>query len=102
MTAPELEEQTTTEEGAEAAEEKVKMALDVKVDKPSACQRHVTVAVSREDINRYFKDAFDELVPKAELPGFRAGRAPRKLVESRFKEQVTDQVKGKLVMESMT
>ncbi|WP_254510024.1 trigger factor [Anatilimnocola floriformis] len=101
MTAQDLEEQTGTE-GAEAAEEKVKMALDVKVDKPSACQRHVTVAVSREDINRYYKDAFDELVPKAELPGFRAGRAPRKLVESRFKEQVSDQVKGKLVMESMT
>lgn len=100
--AQELEEQTGTEEGAEAAEEKVKMALDVKVDKPSACQRHVTVAVSREDIDRYFKEAFDELVPKAELPGFRAGRAPRKLVESRFKEQVADQVKGKLVMESMT
>lgn len=78
------------------------MNLDVKVDKPSACQRHVTVAVSREDIDRYFKQAFDELVPKAELPGFRAGRAPRKLVESRFKEQVADQVKGKLVMESMT
>lgn len=101
MTAPELEEQTAagTEE---KAEEVVKMSLDVKVDKPSACQRHVTVAVSREDINRYFKQAFDELVPKAELPGFRAGRAPRKLVESRFKEQVADQVKGKLVMESMT
>jgi trigger factor len=99
MSAPELEEQTGTDE---ATPEVVKMSLDVKVDKPSACQRHVTVAVSREDIDRYFKQAFDELVPKAELPGFRAGRAPRKLVESRFKEQVTDQVKGKLVMESMT
>lgn len=114
MTAPELEDEETTaanasdetgadEAGAEeAAEEVVKMALEVKVDKPSACQRHVTVAVSREDINRYFKKAFDELVPKAELPGFRAGRAPRKLVETRFKEQIADQVKGKLVMESMT
>lgn len=99
MTAPELEEQTA---GTDETPEVVKMSLDVKVDKPSACQRHVTVAVSREDINRYYKQAFDELVPKAELPGFRAGRAPRKLVESRFKEQVSDQVKGKLVMESMT
>ncbi|WP_425614864.1 trigger factor [Anatilimnocola sp. NA78] len=98
MSAPELEEDTT----AAAAEEAVKMNLEVKVDKPSACQRHVTVAVSREDIERYFKTAFDDLVPKAELPGFRAGRAPRKLVEKSFREQVTDQVKGKLVMESMT
>lgn len=104
MSAPELEDEVTSEPAGEeaAAEEKVKMNLEVKVDKPSACQRHVAVAVSREDIDRYFKQAFDELVPKAELPGFRAGRAPRKLVESRFKEQVSDQVKGKLVMESMT
>jgi trigger factor len=102
MTAPELEDEQTAAGTEEKTEEAVKMSLDVKVDKPSACQRHVTVAVSREDIDRYFKQAFDELVPKAELPGFRAGRAPRKLVESRFKEQVADQVKGKLVMESMT
>jgi trigger factor len=100
MSAQDLEEEQTGTE--EKTPEVVKMNLDVKVDKPSACQRHVTVAVSRDDINRYYKQAFDELVPKAELPGFRAGRAPRKLVESRFKEQVTDQVKGKLVMESMT
>ena len=41
-------------------------------------------------------------MPKAELPGFRPGRAPRKLVESRFKEHVADQVKGKLLMDSLT
>jgi trigger factor len=105
MSAPELEDEVTSEAGGEEAastEEKVKMNLEVKVDKPSACQRHVVVAISREDIDRYFKQAYDELVPKAELPGFRAGRAPRKLVESRFKDQVAEQVKGRLVMESMT
>ncbi len=47
------------------------------------------------------KDAFNELAPKAEVPGFRPGRAPRKLVESRFKEQVSNQVKGSLLMDSL-
>jgi trigger factor len=41
-------------------------------------------------------------MPKAEVAGFRPGRAPRKLVESRFKKQIGDQVKGKLLMDSMT
>ena len=41
-------------------------------------------------------------MPKAELPGFRPGRAPRKLVESRFKEHVADQVKGKILMDSLS
>ncbi len=36
------------------------------------------------------------------MPGFRAGRAPRKLVEPRFRKDVTDQVKGSLLMDSMT
>src|SRR5262245_58912213 len=86
----------------EGQEEKPRLSLEVKIDKPSACERHVTVTVAHEDVERYLKDAFDELVPKAELPGFRPGRAPRKLVQSRFKEQIGDQVKGKLLMDILT
>ncbi len=91
------------EEGQEtaASEEKPKLSLDVKVASPGACQRHVTVEVAREDIDRYLAEAYDELAPKAEVPGFRPGRAPRKLVESRFKEQVTGQVKGSLLMDAL-
>lgn len=84
-----------------AADEKAKLSLEVKIDKPSACERHVTVSIAREDIERYYNEAFDELVPKAELPGFRAGKAPRRLVEKQFRDRVQDQVKGKLLMDSM-
>src|SRR6476620_3627273 len=93
-------EEANSPEGAQ--EEKTRLGLDVKIDQPSACERHVTVTVPHEDVDRYLKDAFNELMPKAELPGFRPGRAPRKLVESRFKEHVADQVKGKLLMDSLT
>jgi trigger factor len=84
------------------AQEKPKLALEVKIDKPSACQRHVTVTISRPDVERYIGEQYDELAPKAELPGFRPGRAPRKLVEKQFKPQVHEQVKGKLLMDSLT
>jgi trigger factor len=90
------------DEAAEAKEEeKAKLQLEVKIEKPSACERHITVDIPREDVDRYYSEAFDELVPKAELPGFRAGKAPRKLVEKQFRDRVTDQVKGKLLMDSM-
>jgi len=89
-----------TEEGKE--KEKPRLTLEVKIDKPSACERHVTVTVAKDDVDRYVKEGFDELMPKAELPGFRPGRAPRKLVETRFKEHIADQVKGKLLMDSLT
>ncbi|MEX2174015.1 MAG: trigger factor [Pirellulaceae bacterium] len=96
-------EETKAAAGEEQQEpEKPKLQMEVKIDKPSACERHVTVSIAHDDVVRYLSEAYDELVPKAEVPGFRAGRAPRKLVESRFKEHVVDQVKGKLLMDSLT
>jgi trigger factor len=84
------------------AEEQPKLQMEVKIDKPSACQRHVTVSIAREDVDRYLKDAYGDLLPKAEVPGFRPGHAPRKLVEARFKDHVEEQVKGKLLMDSLS
>ena len=52
---------------AEAEKEKARLQLEVKIDKPSACERHVTVTVAKEDVARYVKEGFDDLVPKAEL-----------------------------------
>jgi len=86
---------TTTEPVA------TKLELDVKIDKPSTCERHIVVTVPRKEVDRYLKVAFDDLGPKAELPGFRVGKAPRKLLESKFREQISDQVKSSLVMDSL-
>src|SRR6185503_18757277 len=85
-------------EGAESAvavenaedEPAQKLELDVKVASPSACERHVTVTIARPDIDRYFDDAFGEMMPTAAVPGFRIGRAPRKVVEHRFRDEVTE------------
>jgi trigger factor len=77
------------------------LQLSVAVKQPSACERHVTVTIPRDDINRYFDNAYGEMMPTAAVPGFRIGRAPRKIVEHRFKEQVTDQVKSALLMDSL-
>src|SRR5687768_11974403 len=90
-----------TPETGEEQQEKPKLSMDIKIDKPSACERHVRVSISREDVDRYLKEEYDELVPKAEVPGFRPGRAPRKLVESRFKDNVVERVKGKILMDSL-
>src|SRR3954466_8347578 len=77
------------------------LELDVQVTSPSACERHVTVTISRADIDRYFDDAFGEMMPAAAVPGFRIGRAPRKVVEHRFRDEVSDQVKSALLLDSL-
>ena len=78
-----------------------KLHLDVKIESRSACQRHITVAVAREDIDRYFDKEFSELMPTAQVPGFRPGHAPRKLIEHRFRKDVAERVKGALLMDSL-
>lgn len=77
------------------------LQIDIKIDEKSTCERHVVVTIAASEVERYRKESFDDVVPKAELPGFRAGKAPRKLVESKFKEQVDEQVKSSLVMDSL-
>ena len=94
----------TTETDANPAVEEEKQPLEVNVDvkEVSACERHVTVTIPRSEIDRYFQKQFDDLAPLADVPGFRIGKAPRKLIENRFKPQVTDQVKGSLIMDSLS
>jgi trigger factor len=88
------------EEGDDEAPER--MNLDIKVTSPSACERHVTVTIPHEDVQRYFDKAFSDMMGSATVPGFRAGRAPRKLIEARFRKDVSEQVKGSLLMDSLT
>jgi trigger factor len=77
------------------------LSLEVKVETRSACERHITVTVSRDDIDRYFNKEYSELMDSAQVPGFRPGHAPRKLVESRFRKDVSERVKSSLLMDSM-
>jgi len=82
-------------------EVKSKLGFQVKIDKTAACQRHIVVTIPRAEVDRYFREAYSEIAPRADLPGFRQGKIPRKLLESRFKKTVADQVKSSLVMDSL-
>ena len=66
----------TSDENA-AEQETPKLSLEVAIDEPSACERHVTVTIDKQDVERYFDKEFAELRESAEVPGFRPGRAPR-------------------------
>ncbi len=92
---------TLTEEVPEADDQE-RLDLEVQIASPSACERHVTVTISRKDIDRFLDRAFSEMMPTANVAGFRVGRAPRKLVESRFKQEVGEQIKGSLLMDSLS
>ena len=81
----------------DAQEEVQKMNLVVDVQEKSACERHIKIEVSREDVDRYFNDEFDKLQQERAIPGFRAGKAPRKMIEKRFRKEIQEPVKNAIV-----
>src|SRR5262245_32232211 len=99
----EVEDEADSAVAVEGGEDEApqKLDLDVQVTNPSACERHVTVTIARADIDRYFDNAFGEMMPTAAVPGFRIGRAPRKVVEHRFRDEVSDRVKSALLLDSL-
>jgi trigger factor len=108
MSAKDLDEPQVDETEAEVDEAvegeapPERLNLDVQIASPSACERHVTVTVAREDVDRYLDQAYSELMSTASVPGFRVGRAPRKLVEHRFKDEIGEKIKGSLLMDSLS
>ncbi|GHT23940.1 trigger factor [Planctomycetales bacterium] len=83
-------------------EEKTAIDLTTEISTVSSCERRIKVTIPREEIDRYFENEYAEIEKEAHVPGFRAGKAPRKLVESRFKKDTAERVKQTLVIDALT
>ncbi len=89
------------EEQGEGKDEKKRLNLTVDVHNAGPCRKRIKITVPPEDITGHFNEQFTELVENAEVPGFRPGHAPRRLIEKKYRKEVADQVKRKLLMESL-
>jgi len=74
--------------------------MDVNVEDIAVCKKRLSITIGREEIDAKFNERFAELEREAIVPGFRPGRAPRRLVEKRFHEAVTEEVRAKLISEA--
>src|SRR5579864_2132685 len=90
---------TALAEGGEEAP--FKMSLSVDIQNAGPCKKHVRVQVPRNDLEHYYNEAVKDLVTTAAVPGFRTGHVPRKLVEKRFRKEVGDHVRQKVLMQSL-
>ena len=79
----------------------LKMSLDVEITESGPCLRHVVVKVPRADIDAVHDVAVGELSDSAEVPGFRKGHVPAGLVAKRFRRELADEVKQKLLVGSL-
>jgi len=90
-------DETTGEDEFEFVEEPV-FTVEAKGD--CAYEVSMTIPVSNEE--KLAGEMFDELKHEAELPGFRKGRAPRKLIERKFSKAVRGDVEMKLINTAFT
>jgi trigger factor len=56
--------------------------MEVKVEKLKQSKVKLIITVEPEEMIKHFNHAFNHIAPTVKLPGFRPGKAPRKLVES--------------------
>jgi trigger factor len=92
---------TATAEGEDGEKKPEKLVQDVEMKDVGPCKKHIKVTVHRDAIDKRLGEKFSELVVDANVAGFRPGKAPRKLVERRFRKDVSDQVKSEVLLASL-
>lgn len=88
-----MAEDTTTEDGIQ---------FDVKIEDAGPACKALTITISEDQIKDKIENSYGTLEDEAVVPGFRRGRAPRRLLEKRFASHVRDDVKNQLLSESYT
>jgi len=89
------EEDTLDEE--KSLQDRLRDVLKVQIEDIGPLRKQVTITIPRESIDEQLSEQFDELRQEANVPGFRRGRAPMRLIEKRFGQEVGDQVSTSLI-----
>ncbi len=73
------------------------MAYELQVEDVTTIRRRLHFTVAPDYIRRELDTAFRDLKRRVRLPGFRAGKVPRNLLEARFGRQIKGEVAGRLI-----
>jgi len=89
------------EVGAEP--ELVKLPQDVVISDAGPCKKHVRVTIHRGAIDARIEEKYRELMVNSptQVPGFRPGKAPRKIIERKYFKEVLAEVKTEILMVSL-
>ena len=84
-----------------ADDQTYKLSLKVDIESVGPCRKHVRVNVPRTDIDHFSQLAVMEIVESAAVPGFRKGRVPVALAQKRFKADISNSVRQRVLMQSL-
>lgn len=89
------------EQGAEGAEESALPANKISIEDLEQSRKKITIEIDRQRIDSKFEEIFGELHKSAQVPGFRIGHAPRRLLEKRYGKDAAQDVRNGLVAEAL-
>ncbi len=92
---------STTEAIEQASSDTSKYGLKVTISETGPCRKKVEVTVPEADIARTREQIVVDYCAKANINGFRVGRVPRHIVESRFRQQLLDELKQRVLVASL-
>jgi len=72
----------------------------VTIEEAGPCKKRVSVEIPQETIKKAADEQYETLRKEALVPGFRKGRAPRRLLEKRFGKETSEQIKLKLLADA--
>jgi trigger factor len=72
----------------------------VKIENVGPCKKKVSIEIPEDTIKKQADQQYEELRREAVVPGFRKGRAPRRLLEKRFGKETSEQIKLKLIADT--
>jgi trigger factor len=89
------------EQAAEAEQAEPKLPPNkVTIEAAGPCRKKVVIEIPEETIKHATEKQYETLRKEALVPGFRKGRAPRRLLEKRFGKETTEQIKLKLLADA--
>lgn len=97
----EPEQEPEPEQEAEELGLPPKMDLKVDITDAGPCRKRISVVVPEAEITSVRNGALDEFASQASIPGFRVGRVPRELVKSRFRQELADELKQRVLVQSL-
>jgi len=71
--------------------------LKVELEEIDSCIKKISIEVPVERVNEEKKTLFAEIARDASVPGFRKGRAPRKILEQRFGKSILGDAAERLI-----
>jgi trigger factor len=72
----------------------------IKIEDAGPATKKVSIEIPENVIQTKVEEQFKQLRKEANIPGFRVGHAPQKLIEKRFHSDVREQVRRSLISES--